>query len=108
MNLGLTTVKWALMTASYWFALRAFGAVVPVSAAATIPVMSSLVGYLPVSVGGLGTSEWTAIALFGRVGAPEAAVLATYLFLRAVLIALAAVVFAAKGHVALREPRCAS
>jgi uncharacterized membrane protein YbhN (UPF0104 family) len=107
-NLGLTMVKWGLMTASYWFAFRAFGAAVPLSAAATIPVMSSLVGYVPVSVGGIGTSEWTAIALFSGIGTPEAAVLATYLFLRAVLVALAALVFVSRGHVALGEPRCAS
>jgi uncharacterized membrane protein YbhN (UPF0104 family) len=109
-NLGITIVKWLTLTVAYAWALRAFGFEAPVFAAATIPVISSLVGYVPVSVGGLGTTEWTAVALFGRVGVPEATVLAVYLFLRAVLIVLAAVLLSLGGSRAgaFEEPTCES
>jgi uncharacterized membrane protein YbhN (UPF0104 family) len=109
-NLMITIVKWGLVAVSYSCAFRTFDVPIPASAAATIPAISSLVGYLPVTVGGIGTTEWTAVALFGRVGASGAVVLATYLFLRSVLIAVAAVIFGLGRHrtIALEGARCGS
>jgi uncharacterized membrane protein YbhN (UPF0104 family) len=91
LNFGITVLKWMLLVAAYACAFRAFGPPVPLAAVATIPAMSSLVGHIPVSVGGLGTTEWTAVGLFGRLGVPEAIVLSAYLLLRgsAALIAIA-------------------
>jgi uncharacterized protein (TIRG00374 family) len=97
-NAGITVMKWGLVSLSYYCAFRAFGVDVPVTAAATIPTISSLVGYVPVSVAGLGTMELTGMALFGRLGVPEPVVLAVYVFLRAVLILLAAVIFGVSGR----------
>ena len=85
-NLALTILKWILMTLLYLGAFDAFGARIGLEAAATIPAMSSLVGYVPVTVGGAGTMEWTAVVLFKQVGIEAAAVLSVYLLLRGVLI----------------------
>ncbi len=85
-NLALTILKWILMTLLYLGAFHAFGARIGLEAAATIPAMSSLVGYVPVTVGGAGTMEWTAVVLFKQVGIEAAAVLSVYLLLRGVLI----------------------
>jgi uncharacterized membrane protein YbhN (UPF0104 family) len=62
---------------------------IPFSAASTIPVASSLVGYIPVTVGGIGTTEWTAVALFERAGVEAEVVVGVYLFLRVLLLLLA-------------------
>jgi uncharacterized membrane protein YbhN (UPF0104 family) len=93
-NLTITIVKWLLMMLSYTWAFRAFGVRVSLIDAATIPIMSSLVGYLPVSVGGLGTTEWTAVALFRSSGVAEAVVLAVFLLLRTSVILVAVLLLA--------------
>jgi uncharacterized protein (TIRG00374 family) len=86
LNVSLTLVKWVLMASLYLAAFHAVGTTVTFEAAATIPVMSSLVGYIPVTVGGAGTMEWTAVVLFRRVGLEGAVVLSAYILLRVVLI----------------------
>ena len=98
LNLGITTLKWMLLVAAYTCAFRAFGPPVSLAAVATIPAMSSLVGHIPVSVGGLGTTEWTAVGLFGRLGVPEAIVLSAYLLLRASGALMAIVLLVARGR----------
>ena len=98
LNLGITVLKWMLMVAAYDCAFRAFGPPVSLGAVATIPAMSSLVGHIPVSVGGLGTTEWTAVGLFGRLGVPEAIVLSAYLLLRASGALIAIVLLVARGR----------
>lgn len=89
-NFSITVGKWCLTTLLYWTAFRAAGAEMPLAAVATLPSTCSLVGYLPVSVGGLGTMEWTAVTLFASFGASSATVVAAYFVLRAVLFALVA------------------
>ncbi|MFQ5524846.1 MAG: lysylphosphatidylglycerol synthase transmembrane domain-containing protein [Thermoanaerobaculia bacterium] len=89
LNLSLTLIKWAVMAAMYVGAFRAFGTVIAVEPAAIVPVMSSLVGYLPITVGGAGTMEITGIYLFGRLGIEAATVLAVYLFFRVELLVIA-------------------
>lgn len=93
LNVSLSVVKWVLMALLYWTAFRAFGRAVGFEPAAVIPVMGSLVGYLPVTVGGAGTTELTAVVLFGRLGVEAATVLGVFLFVRAVLILIAALYF---------------
>jgi uncharacterized protein (TIRG00374 family) len=95
LNVSLTVVKWVLMASLYLTAFHAVGTTVPFEAAATIPVMSSLVGYIPVTVGGTGTMEWTAVVLFRSVGLEGAVVLSAYILLRIVLILGALVLLAA-------------
>lgn len=89
LNLGLTLVKWGVTALMYVGAFRAFGQAISFEAAATLPIMSSLVGYLPITVGGAGTIEITGVYLFGRIGIDAAVVLAVYLFFRAELLAIA-------------------
>ena len=89
LNGTLTVVKWLINASYYWVTFRAFGFEVSFEAAATLPVMSSLVGYLPITAGGAGTTEWTATFLFARVGATAATVVSAYLFLRVLHLSIA-------------------
>jgi len=82
LNTFLTVVKWLVMCLSFFCAFRAFGQFVPWPAIGVIPVLSTLVGYIPVSVGGIGTVEYSAIYFFSIMGIAETIVLSTYLFLR--------------------------
>lgn len=102
-NVTLTGVKWLAMACLYLWSFRAFGTSVDFIAAATIPVISSLVGYLPVTVGGAGTMEWTAVALFGGLGIEAAPVVAAYLFLRAILLIGALAAWLAIGRTPFAE-----
>jgi uncharacterized protein (TIRG00374 family) len=86
LNVVLTWFKWGLLALIYKGAFHAFGYSISLEAAATIPIMSSFIGYIPITVGGAGTSELTAVVLFGRIGIGSPIVLSAYLFLRAVLL----------------------
>ncbi len=90
LNIFLTVVKWCILILCYWSAFLAFGKVISLRAAGTIPIMSTLIGYVPITVGGIGTVEWTAVYLFGFEGITKATVLTAYLFLRAIQYILAA------------------
>ncbi len=100
LNVVLTMVKWVLMAFSYKTAFRAFGVTISTQAAATIPVMSSLVGYVPVTVGGAGTVEWTAVFLFALEGVAQGAVLGVYLLMRTTLVLIAGLSLLATRSVA--------
>ena len=82
LNTFLTIVKWLVMCLSYFCAFRSFGQFMPWPEIGIIPVLSTLVGYIPVSVGGIGTVEYSAVYLFSIMGVAESIVLSTYLFLR--------------------------
>ena len=90
LNLALTVLKWGVLTVCYLAAFRAVAVALSPGAAATIPFMSTLVGYLPISAGGVGIVEWSAVGLFAREGVTEEAVVAVYLLLRAIQYGLAA------------------
>ena len=82
LNTFLTIVKWFVMCLSFYCAFRSFGQFMPWPAIGIIPVLSTLVGYIPISVGGIGTVEYSAVYLFSIMGVTESIVLSTYLFLR--------------------------
>lgn len=82
LNTFLTVVKWLVMCLSFYCAFRSFGQFMPWPEIGIIPVLSTLVGYIPVSVGGIGTVEYSAVYLFSIMGVAESIVLSTYLFLR--------------------------
>jgi uncharacterized membrane protein YbhN (UPF0104 family) len=88
-NFTITVIRWVLQTLCFWAAFRAFGAPISLFAAATIPVISTLVGYIPISVAGIGTVELSAVLLFEMEGIAKAQVLAAYLMLRLALYLLA-------------------
>jgi uncharacterized membrane protein YbhN (UPF0104 family) len=85
-NIALTGLRWTVMSTMYLLAFQAFGSPIGLVAAGTIPVIASLAGYLPVTVGGAGVMEWTAVALFRGLAVEEHAVVVAYLFLRTVLL----------------------
>lgn len=91
LNTFLTIVKWFLMCFSYFCAFRALGQFIHWPVIGVIPVLSTLVGYIPVSVGGIGTVEYSAVYLFSIIGVAESIVLSTYLFLRSLQYVLAGV-----------------
>ena len=82
LNVVLTIIKWIILTLCYYCAFRSFSIALPLRAAAFIPIVSTLVGYIPVTAGGVGTVELTAVFLFGLEGIPKASVLSSYLLLR--------------------------
>ncbi|MCP4903316.1 MAG: flippase-like domain-containing protein [bacterium] len=86
LNISLTLIKWLLQAFIYQGAFYAFGHTIDFAAAATIPVMGSFIGYIPITVGGAGTSELTSIVLFARIGVEATAVLSAYLLIRATLL----------------------
>jgi len=96
-NSALTVGKWLVMAWIYRMTFASLGVELEWSRAATIPVLASLVAYLPVSIGGAGTMEWTAVALFGRLGIGATTVTAAYLLIRGVLLGSAAMLAAASG-----------
>lgn len=94
LSLVSTLARWLLNAAIYFYLFAAFDQALPFEAAATMPFMSSMVGYVPVTVGGAGTTEMTAVFLYGIVGAESAAVLAAYLFQRLQLVTISLLVVA--------------
>jgi uncharacterized membrane protein YbhN (UPF0104 family) len=90
MNTLLTGVKIGLTGLGYWAMFRAFGFDQP-QPFDVIPLVaiSSLVAYIPISLNGLGTAEAAGIALFGTLGVSAPGVLASYLVLRALGLAVA-------------------
>jgi len=100
-NLLLTLVKWLLMSCCYFFAFLAHGQYVSWPEIAVIPVLSTLAGYLPVSIGGVGTVEFTAIYFFSKMGVDKSIVLSVYLFLRLAQYVLAAMIML---FVQIRKP----
>jgi uncharacterized membrane protein YbhN (UPF0104 family) len=90
LNAAISIVKWLVMAAMYYVAFAASGIFISFESAATIPVVSSLVAYIPITIAGIGTMEWTAIGLFGSVGVSSVAVVSAYVIIRGVLIACAA------------------
>lgn len=82
LNTFLTVIKWLVMCLSFFCAFRSFGQFISWPEIGIIPVLSTLVGYIPVSVGGIGTVEYSAVYLFSIIGVAETIVLSTYLFLR--------------------------
>ena len=90
-NLSITVFRWILQALCYWAAFRAFNSPIDLFAAATIPVISTLVGYIPISIAGIGTVELSAVLLFEMEGIGGTEVIAAYLMLRLVLYTLAGI-----------------
>ncbi len=88
-NVLLTGLKWLVLCASYYLAFLAFGTTTMWPDIGVIPVMSTLVGYIPVSVAGIGTVEVSAVMLFKMLGIAESVVISAYLFLRSLQYLLA-------------------
>ncbi len=82
LNILLTIVKWLVLSLCYFTAFLCFNEYVKFPEIGVIPILSTLVGYIPVSIAGIGTVELTATHLFSKVGVEQSAVLSAYLLLR--------------------------
>ena len=82
LNFGITILKWLALGLGLWFVFTAFGVRVDILAILTIPIITTFVGYLPVSIGGIGTIEVTAIYLFSIIGVDKVVVLNVYILSR--------------------------
>lgn len=90
LNLLLTVVKICLTGLAYWCMFRAFGFdQAPALEVIPLVAISSLVAYIPISFNGIGTTETAGIALFSALGVSATGVLASYLTLRALGLAVA-------------------
>ncbi|MCI5225311.1 MAG: UPF0104 family protein [Candidatus Electrothrix sp. AX2] len=94
LNLILTVMKWLVLSLCYMMAFYAFGAHVEWPDIGVIPILSTLVGYIPISVGGIGTVELTATHLFSKVGVEQSVVLSAYLLLRSMQYIMAIILLA--------------
>jgi uncharacterized protein (TIRG00374 family) len=81
-NFLITVIKWLCVCLGYWAAFKAFGYDLPIEMAGVIPIMSTMVGYIPITLGGIGTVELSAVYLFSLIGVPAETVLSVYIMLR--------------------------
>jgi uncharacterized protein (TIRG00374 family) len=81
-NILITIAKWLVVSLTFYMAFRCFDVRVQWNEIAVIPILATLVGYVPVSVAGIGTVELTSVYLFSKVGVDQASVLSVYLFMR--------------------------
>jgi uncharacterized membrane protein YbhN (UPF0104 family) len=95
LNVFISIAKWLLAACMYWVAFVALDAAVTFEAAATIPALSTLIAYIPITIAGLGTTEWTAVVLFHRTGLAPVDVVGVYLIMRGILIVCAAAILGA-------------
>lgn len=89
LNLFITLLKWLVVCVAFYFAFLSFGTKVSWPEIGIIPIISTIVGYIPVSVAGIGTVEITAGYLFLQVGVETSVVLSAYLLLRSLQYLLA-------------------
>ena len=94
LNGVITVSKWFVVCGAYYFSFLTFGIKVPWPEIGIIPVLSTLVGYVPISIAGIGTVEITAGYLFSQVGVETSIVLSAYLLLRLLQYLLALLMLA--------------
>ena len=78
----LSLLKWIVLCLAYYFAFKAFMPDPPFPQIGIIPILSTLVGLIPITFGGIGTVELSAIYLFGLIGVDKIVVLDSYIILR--------------------------
>ena len=93
LNFLLTIIKTLVMVLMYYLAFNAFHINVANFNLVFITVISAIVAYLPISLGGVGVVEFCAIYLWSQLGVPEEVVLGAYALLRLNNIILGFVVF---------------
>ena len=98
-NLFMTIVKWLCVSLVFFTGFLSFDVFVGWPDIAVIPIMSTLIGYIPISVAGIGTVEITATYLFSKIGVEGSAVLSAYLLLRALQYFLASLTILCFGRI---------
>jgi uncharacterized membrane protein YbhN (UPF0104 family) len=97
-NIVITIVKWLTLSLCYFTAFFAFNVYAKWPEIAVIPIMSTLIGYIPISIGGIGTVELTATYLFSKVGIEQSVVLSAYLLLRSLQFVFASCAVVSLGR----------
>jgi uncharacterized protein (TIRG00374 family) len=95
LNFLITIIKWLIMTLAFYLAFLSFHTHLSFPEIGVIPVISTLVGYIPVSIAGIGTVEITAGYLFLKIGIMQSVVLSSYIFLRTLQYLLALLILCA-------------
>ncbi len=80
-NVAVTIIKWIVVSYVFWMAFRCFSTVVNWPHIGVIPILSTLVGYVPISIAGIGTVEVSAVFLFGKIGISKPVVISVYILL---------------------------
>jgi len=81
-NVTLTIVRWLVLSMTYYLAFRAFGIEAKWPEVGIIPIIATLIGYIPISVGGIGTVELCAVYLFSLISIDRVYVIDVYIFIR--------------------------
>lgn len=92
LNCALTILKWLVMSLTFYLGFYSIGVKVGWPEIGVIPVLSTLIGYIPISIGGIGTVECFAIYLFSMIAVDKVQVLGVYLFLRFLTYLLAGLI----------------
>ncbi len=82
LNITLTFIRWLVLSWTYYLAFRSFGIEVKWPEVGIIPIISTLIGYIPISIGGIGTVEVCAVYLFSLISIDRVYVIDVYLFVR--------------------------
>lgn len=102
-NIFFSGINWVLVSLSYYFAFRSLNTSIVWPEVGIIPIISSLVGYIPISFSGIGTVEYSAIYLFSFIGISSNIVICVYLLQRIIQILVAFCMFMLFGTL-LNEP----
>jgi uncharacterized membrane protein YbhN (UPF0104 family) len=92
LNITLTIIRWLILSLTYYLAFRTFGIETKWPEVGIIPMISTLIGYIPISIGGIGTVELCAVYLFSLISIDRVYVIDVYLFLRSITYLQAAVI----------------
>jgi uncharacterized protein (TIRG00374 family) len=84
-NITITIVKWFVLSLIYYLAFRSFGIETKWPEVGIIPIISTLVGYIPISLGGIGAVELCAVYLFSLISIDRIYVIDVYIFLRFIM-----------------------
>jgi uncharacterized protein (TIRG00374 family) len=82
LNIALTIIRWLIVSLIYYLAFRSFGIEVKWPEVGIIPIISTLIGYIPISVGGIGAVELCAVYLFSLISIDRIYVMDVYIFIR--------------------------
>ncbi len=81
-NIMLTSIRWLVLSITYYLAFRAFGIEARWPEVGIIPIISTLIGYIPISISGIGTVELCAVYLFSLISIDRVYVIDVYIFIR--------------------------
>jgi uncharacterized protein (TIRG00374 family) len=92
LNIVLTIIRWLVVSVIYYLAFRAFGIDAKWPEVGIIPIISTLIGYIPISVGGIGAVELCAVYLFSLISIDRVYVIDVYIFIRFITYLQASVI----------------